>query len=367
MEAAAIRIGRRVARACIAASAAVVVAAMVQGPAMPTPDALRRLYAGPTASWPRPELRPGAAFEEFAPLPPRTAPDPAQAAWIALGARLFDDPLLSGSRQIACATCHARELGFGDGLARSFGHDRTRGQRNAQSLFVAAWMMPLFWDGRAATLEEQVLHPVTDRVEMAADLGTVERRVRGDAAYRRDFAALIGRKRIDRRVIARALAAFVGSIRPRTGTYARFLAGDTRALDDRQLAGLHLFRTRAGCANCHSGPLLSDRRFHNLGLSFFGRARQDLGRYLVTGRAEDVGAFRTPSLLGVSRTGPYMHNGLFPTLAGTVNFYAAGGGRDTRAAAIGSSAPSPRPDPLLAPVALTRAEREALVSFLETL
>ncbi|WP_404413577.1 cytochrome-c peroxidase [Brevundimonas vesicularis] len=112
---------------------------------------------------------------------------------------------------------------------------------------------------------------------------------------------------------------------------------------------------------------LSDQRFHNLGLSFYGRAREDLGRYDVTGDPADVGAFRTPSLLGINRTGPWMHNGLFPTLEGVVAFYNVGGAR-----------PRPRPeqvndplfsttDPLLIERNLTRDEREALVAFLEAL
>ena len=128
-----------------------------------------------------------------------------------------------------------------------------------------------------------------------------------------------------------------------------------------------MFRTKAGCANCHSGPLLSDQKFHNLGLSFYGRARQDLGRYEVTGAPADVGAFRTPSLLNISRTGPWMHNGLFPTLEGVIAFYDAGGARPRPALDQKDDPLFPTTDPLLVKRNLTPQERADLVAFLEAL
>jgi len=362
-----LRMARRLARAVLLGSAAIVVAAMASGQDAPDPAALRAAYAGVPATWPRPALHPGAAFAEFAALPLRPEPDVRERATIALGARLFDDPILSRSGQIACASCHARELGFADGLRTSFGHDRTRGRRNSQGLLTVGWMSPLFWDGRATTLEEQALHPITDRIEMAADMGEVEQRVNGDRAYREGFAALNGNRRIVRADIAVALAAFQRSLRPPTTRYTRFVRGETRALTDEQLRGLDLFRGKAGCANCHNGALLSDQRFHNLGLSFYGRAREDLGRWEVTGDPADVGTFRTPSLLGIGRTAPYMHNGLLRTLDNVVAFYNGGGGRDRRAASLKGDAPPPRPDPLLKPLNLSAEERAALVAFLETL
>ncbi|WP_188055319.1 cytochrome-c peroxidase [Sphingosinithalassobacter sp. CS137] len=351
--------------ASLAASALLFAAAV--GARAVEPVDLRAAYSGTPGSWPRPQLRPGAVFAEFAPLPPRTTPDAREAKWIELGAKLFDDPRLSASGQIACASCHAAELAFTDALRTSFGHDRQRGRRNSQGLLVTRWMTPLFWDGRAATLEEQALHPITDGKEMAAELADVEQRMNAVPEYREAFAELTGRSAIRRGDVADALAAFQRSLRPRGTRFSRFVAGDNRALDDRQLLGLHLFRTKAGCANCHNGMLLSDRRFHNLGLSFYGRAREDLGRWEVTRLPEDVGRFRTPSLLNAGRTAPYMHNGLLRSFANVVAFYNAGGGRDRRPSALEGDAPQPTPDPLLAPLHLTREEQEALVAFLETL
>lgn len=143
------------------------------------------------------------------------------------------------------------------------------------------------------------------------------------------------------------------------------MARGVSVLTDQELAGLHLFRTKAGCAACHNGPLLSDGQFHNLGISFYGRSREDLGRYEVTRDPADVGRFRTPSLLGVSRSAPYMHNGLFPTLENVVALYNGGGGRD-RARRMGE-APAPIPDPLVSKLDLTRDEQAALAAFLRTL
>lgn len=330
---------------------------------------LRLAYAGPPHTWPRPALLDGAVFEEFGPLPPPPEPadNPTTPAKVALGRRLFDEPQLSASGQIACATCHARELGFADGLRTSFGHDRQRGRRNAPSVATAAWATSLFWDGRATTLEEQSLHPIVDGKEMAATLPMVTDRIAADPTYTRPFADAFGSSDVTTDRIAKALAAFQRSLKPRSSRYSRFLADRTRALNDQQLRGLHLFRTKAGCANCHSGPLLSDQRFHNLGLSFYGRAREDLGRYDVTGDPADVGAFRTPSLLGINRTGPWMHNGLFPTLEGVVAFYNVGGARPRPRPEQVNDPLFPTTDPLLIERNLTRDEREALVAFLEAL
>lgn len=331
---------------------------------------LRAAYAGAPETWPRPVLHDGAAFIEFGPLPPveHPASNPPNPAKIALGARLFDDPRLSRSGQIACATCHARELGFGDALRTSFGHDRLRGRRNSQSLAVAGWMRPLFWDGRSPDLEAQSLHPLIDPKEMAVDdLGLVVARVAADPTYVAAFEAAFGDQVVDLERISKALGAFQRSLSPPRGRFERFVKGDARALNDEQLRGLHLFRTKAGCANCHNGPLLSDGRFHNLGLHFYGRELQDLGRYEVTQAPEDVGRFRTPSLRGVGRTAPYMHNGIMPRLDGVVTFYNAGAARPRPRPEQANDPLFPTTDPLLRPLELTREERAALVAFLETL
>jgi cytochrome c peroxidase len=285
-----------------------------------------------------------------------------------LGEKLFNSPALSASGQIACASCHSRELGWGDGLRTSFGHNRQRGHRNAQSLFTAAWQQSLFWDGRSPTLEHQAMMPVVNPVEMAGSRGRIEQRLNRDRTLRAEFANAYGVRRIRLEDTAMALAVFQRSIRPRSSKWDRVVGGEGGAiLTDQERLGLHLFQTKAGCASCHSGPLLTDHRFHNLGLTFFGRSLEDRGRYLVTGNPADIGRFRTPSLRSVRHTAPYMHNGIVPHLEGVVNFYNGAGGQPRRVGAGASDPLFPETSPMMRPLGLTRDERAAIVAFLETL
>jgi len=333
---------------------------------------LRKLYTGPPATWPRPRLLPGAKFREMAPLQLRPRPQGREQALAQLGAELFNDPRLSASGHFACQSCHNRRLGWGDGLPTSFGHGRAEGRRNAPSLFAVGYQNAFFWDGRAQSLEEQALGPLSDAREMSnGELADVAQRVGSVGPYRQRFAALTGRREVELHDIVGALAAFQRTLE-RTTRFDRFAGGDSKALSDEEVWGLHVFRTKAGCANCHSGPLLSDGETHNIGLSFFGRKLEDLGRYAATGNAADAGSFRTPSLRHLSETGPYMHNGIFPQLPGIVRFYEGGGGavREDRAE-DGSRRPlyeaARRKSPFLQSFKLTPAERAALVAFLRAL
>ncbi len=331
---------------------------------------LRRVYALPIAQWPVPRVDPGAVWTELAPLPaqaPHPPDNPPTPTKIALGRRLFEDPRLSRSGQIACANCHDRELGWGDGRSVPFGHDRQAGRRNAISVAMSGLAHSLFWDGRAGSLEAQALHPIADPREMAADPAAVLRRLRRDRSYRHDFAAAFGSPGVDERRLGQALAAFQRSLLPRANRFDRFLEGRRDLLDDRQLWGLHLFRTQARCMNCHSGAALDSPGFHNLGLHFYGRPLQDLGRYEVTGDPADAGKFKTPSLRGVSRTGPWMHNGRFARLRGVLNLYNAGMPRPKPSASQAADPWFPQPDPLLHRLDLHRSELDALAAYLDTL
>lgn len=331
------------------------------------PIDLRKAYAGPVSTWPKAEVDPGVDFVEFGPLPAAVRPEGIDAQRAALGGRLFSDPRLSASGQFACASCHNRELGFGDGVRTSFGHDRQRGQRNAISLFTAAYMRELFWDGRSPTLEHQALQPIPNLVEMAAKPAKIEHWINSDDAYRAAFKEAYGVKRIKLTDIAQAIASFERTLRPPASAWDRVFTRGTASMTDQQLQGLHLFRTKARCANCHNGPLLTDQKYHNLGISFYGRRLEDVGRYGVTHDPVDVGRFRTAQLRALRRTGPYMHNGIFPSLEGVVNLYAAGGGVDRKVQSSTTKAPPPQPDPQLKKLALTPEERAALVAFLEML
>lgn len=333
-------------------------------------ECLRRIYALPHAQWPAPTIDAGVVWQELTPLPdtpPVPADNPQTPAKIALGRALFEDPRLSSSRQIACASCHDRQLGWGDGRSVSFGHDRQAGKRNAPNVSMAAFSEPLFWDGRAATLEAQALHPIQDAAEMAFTSRELEKRLNHETDYPAQFQQVFGEKKITMARVAQALASYQRSLVPRSNRFDRFLEGNRDVLTDQQLWGLHLFRTQARCMNCHSGAALTDNQFHNLGLHFYGRAKEDLGRYRITGDVADSGKFRTPTLRGVGKTGPYMHNGGFMELRGVVNMYNVGMPRPERKPEQVGDPLFPQVDPLLQPLDLHKTELEAITEFLRTL
>lgn len=330
---------------------------------------LRAVYRQAPAQWPAAHWSDGVPRRELGPLLPPVEPadNPGTPEKTALGQRLFEDPRLSRSGQIACANCHDRQLGWGDGRQVSFGHDRQAGRRNAMDVSMAPYSNHQFWDGRGGSLENQARFPIHDPLEMANSVKRMERQLRRDDHYREQFKAAFGDGRIAMDNVARAIAAYQRTLYPRNRVFDRYLAGRDNALSDNQLLGLHLFRTKARCINCHNGPTLSDDGFHNLGIHFFGREREDLGRYEVTGNPADSGAFRTPSLRNVPRNGPYMHNGLFPHLEGIVNMYNAGAFRPRPVGDQATDPTFPQTDPLLQPLGLSAAERDALVDFLSTL
>ena len=327
------------------------------------PASLLEAYRQPPSQWPKAQtLAQAGQVPELAPLPELPAVDWHTPATEALGQQLFFDPRLSGSGQIACASCHDPDLGWADGRRVAFGHNRQPGSRNSMSILNAAWFEHLFWDGRARGLLEQALLPITNPIEMNADLEQVLARLNGIKGYRDAFAEAFGPGAIDAERLARALAAFQRRLVSRPNRLDRFIRGDYDQLSEQEIAGLHLFRTRAGCLNCHNGPLYSDGRFHHTGLSYFGRKYEDLGRELATGQTEDRGKFRTPSLRDLAYTAPWMHNGLFPSLRGILNMYNAGmtGSRQLHP-------DLPPLSPLIQPLHLKPHELAALEAFLGTL
>ena len=333
---------------------------------------LREAYSRPPAHWPAPQVDAGVAWQELGPLPER-APSPAHNPYTeqkaALGRTLFFDPRLSRSGQIACASCHEPDLAFADGRRVSFGHGRAPGRRNAPSVVTSGLAPQLFWDGRADSLETQALMPVVDPAEMAFSVDELVARLRASADYPALFAVAFPGQALGAEQIAAALATYQRDllrVAQRT-PFERFLRGRTAALSDQQLHGLHLFRTKARCMNCHFGPALSDDQFHNLGLTYYGRKYEDLGRYEVSRKPEDVGAFRTPSLRLVMKTAPWMHNGLFVNMEGTLAFYNMGMPRPRPNAQQVDDPLFPRTSDRLKALNMNKDELRALRSFLDTL
>ena len=327
---------------------------------------LREAYSsGDTKNWEAPFLDESvkAHYVEIGSLPKLSFPEnnPYSDAKKELGKLLFFDPRLSKSKQISCANCHDPELAWADGRSVSFGHNRKNGVRNSPSVFNMAYHTTFFWDGRASTLESQAMFPLTDPVEMASHEAVAVKHIKRIKGYRPYFKEAFGDEKITLTHIFEAIATYERTIVSGKSKFDRFISGDKNLFTDEEVLGLHLFRTKARCVNCHFSPLFSDQQFHNLGLSYYGRKHEDLGRFKISKDTADVGRFKTASLREVARTAPYMHNGLIPSLDDA-----------------GMAHPKPRKDqqndplfpttdPLLQKLSLTKEERAALKAFLLTL
>ncbi len=333
-------------------------------------DELRVAYSKPPDQWPAPQVDPGVAFREIGTLPPIPYPpeNPHTKEKAELGKMLFFDPRLSGSGQMACASCHDPDLGWADGRTVSFGHERQTLRRNAPSLLNVGHNAAQFWDGRAATLEQQALMPILADDEMRAAPQVLVERIARVPEYRKHFRDAFGDDEVSLDRIAKALATFERTITSNgRSKFDMFVSGRNRkTMSDAAIRGMHLFRTEARCVNCHHGPNFTDNQFHDLGLSYYGRKYEDLGRYNVTKRPEDVGRFKTPTLRNVTRTAPYMHNGIFD-LDGVINLYNAGMPTLRRKPGQADDPLFPTKSHLLRELHLNKADREDLVAFLESL
>lgn len=333
-------------------------------------EAVRQLlqaYRRPPAQWPAPHVDPGVEWREIGLVPEVVHPEsnPYTAAKAELGRLLFFDARLSADGKMACVTCHEPHLGWADGRAVSQPHGRSP-ERNTPTIRNVAFQTHLFWDGRAGSLEQQVEEALTNPTEMAADRDAVVGLLARSPGYRQLFSdAFAGRPPSFAALVA-AVACFERTIVSGRSRFDRFLRGDAAALADAEILGLDLFRRDARCMNCHHGPTFSDGRFHDLGLSFYGRRNEDLGRHAVTGAAADRGRFRTPTLRDVTRTTPLMHTGMFE-LPGVLNMYNAGMVTLKRQPYQRDDPAFPVKSPHLKPLGLNRQDLADLAAFLGAL
>ncbi len=300
-----------------------------------------------------------------------------------LGRLLFYDGRLSGDRSTSCATCHDPNNAYIDGEALSAGYSRGNPYfRNTPTLLNASKMPFYDWDGRFAQgdLATVVRDHIAEAHFMSLDGRLLVERMRQVPEYEASFIDLFSSE-VSYGKVLNALAAYVQTLESSADNpYLAFKAGDTNALSPQARRGLELFEGKAGCVQCHSGDLLSDGQFHSLGVPdnamifedpqrhitfrrffrMFGvgeyvTMRDDPGLYALTAEEADRGKFRTPSLLEVGRTAPYMHGGVFESLEEVVEFYNAGGGD------------SENRDAALRPLGLTDPEIDDLVAFLGSL
>lgn len=275
----------------------------------------------------------------------------------ALGRLLFEDRLLSADRSISCASCHLPEFAFGDTSAVSVGVGGQKGTRNTPPITNMAFRAHFFWDGRAATLEEQVLRPIENPVEMALPLSEAVARLRADTRYQEYFEALYGRQP-DTTALADALAAFIRTLETADTPFDRWMRGDEGAMSAAAVRGRAIFMEKGKCFDCHFGPDFTGDEFRNIGL-FNGQDLNDVGRFALTKDSADLGRFKVPGLRNVAVTAPYMHHGAFRTLREVIDYY------DNPDRFVSNSIGR---DTLLArPLGLTEAEKNDLEAFLHAL
>lgn len=314
--------------------------------------------------------------------------NPGTEAQVALGRKLFFDPRLSKDGTVACATCHDVSRGFSDRRSLFEGVGGNVGKRNSPTVVNALFYATQFWDGRAASLEDQAKLPIVNPIEMgqpdgAAAVAAIAR----DPSYEEAFRKAYG-KGIDFDDLARALGAFQRTLVFLDAPFDRFARGDAKAIGADARAGWALFNGKGRCTGCHQisadRPLGTDNRFHNVGVSarhqdFEGLAKKalaalekdssqnmvdqlaiqtdvaELGRFVVTRNRPDIGAFRTPQVRNVGVTAPYMHDGSLTTLWDVMDHYNKGG--EANAFLDGG----------MEPLDLTDPEIDQIVAFMFTL
>lgn len=259
------------------------------------------------------------AHTEF-PLIAAPPENPTTKEKVALGRLLFYDPVFSADREVACATCHSELWGLGDGLPRSIGLDGGRltgpgrvgtnlTRRNSQTLWNVGYRRPLFWDGRAETLEEQVHFPFESAVEFGRSMDDVAADLRAIAHYVTLFQEAFPDEAepVTKTTISRAVAAFERTFVSDHAIYDNYVDGDENALSDSWTRGMSLF-AESGCVSCHVPPLFESDRFEDRGVPPLTGV-DDAGRVEVTGDPADRNRFKVPTLRNVHDTSPYFHTG----------------------------------------------------------
>jgi cytochrome c peroxidase len=320
---------------------------------------LALLAAGCSGSTPEPADESGGVWEVSIPLGLGDdllipADNPLTREKVDLGRFLYYDPRLSAAGDVSCATCHHPDHGFGDGAPVSTGHEGQKGGRSAPTVINSTFSYLQFWDGRAASLEEQALGPIENPIEMANTVDGMVATVNGIPGYAPLFEAAFGDPEITPDRVAKAIASFERTVLSGNSAWDRFMAGDENAMTEEQKRGWELFKDKAQCTLCHAGQTFSDSDFHNLGVGMAAK-EPDLGRYVVTENDADRGAFKTPPLRDITKTAPYMHDGSQATLLEVMEFYNKGG------------EPNDWLSDKIVPLELTEQEIQDVVAFLEAL
>ncbi len=286
-------------------------------------------------------------------LPAMSIPkdNPASPEKIELGKQLYFDKRLSADNTVSCASCHDPKKGWSNGDSTAVGVGGQRGGRSAPTVLNSGYQKFQFWDGRAATLEQQALGPIANPIEMNLPLEQAVAKVAAIKGYESQFQKVFGQS-VTAENIGKAIAAFERTVLSGDAPYDRVRKGDESALSIQAWEGMQLFFGKANCSSCHSGPNFTDNGFHNIGVGFT-KEKPDLGRFEITKIEGDKGAFKTPTLRDIARTAPYMHDGSVATLEEVVEYYDKGG------------TPNDYLDEELFPLKLSADQKAALVAFLK--
>ena len=317
--------------------------------------------------------------------PPIPADNPMTPEKIALGEKLFFDPILSGNYGMPCSACHRPEAGWAVQAPISFGYPGTTHWRNSQTVINSAYYGKLFWAGASGSLEHQARSAARGGVAGNGEDDMMEARLAFVPEYREAFKEVFGDDWPSIRHAYMAIAAYQRTLVQTDTAFDDYMRGDDDALTESQKRGLALFAGKANCIACHNGPLLTNEAYYNTGVPPYSgweedpvaqitfrfelyakgvtekkyRAfKDDPGLYFRTKQDSDLGKFRVPSLRYTKYTFPYMHNGMIETLRDVVVFYNQGGGENAFAA---------NKSPLIQPLGLTDGEIDDLVAFLESL
>jgi cytochrome c peroxidase len=297
------------------------------------------------------------------PSVPIPADNPPTVDSITLGRKLFYDTRLSKDNSLSCASCHQPKFGFRDPRELSLGVGGTKGIRHAPSLVNAAYTPFLFWDGRARSLEDQVDFPIADPLEMNQTQKASTAKLQGDRVYKAMFQSVFGSDAITMKRVEKAIASFERTIVSGNSPFDQYeYQGHKDALAPAQVRGLAVFTDprKGNCAACHTigseYALFTDNQFHNTGEGVGDNEQfSDQGHYELTRENADRGAFKTPTLRDVAKSGPYMHDGKLKTLKEVVDFYAGKGNSN------------PYLDKRISAIELTGQDRSDLVEFMKSL
>ena len=317
--------------------------------------------------------------------PPVPADNPQTPEKVELGKMLFFDPRLGGDASTACSSCHEPAQGWAFSSDLSRGYPATIHWRNSQTVINSAYYGKLFWAGSARSLENQAPSAAKGAVAGNGESDMMEARLAFIPEYRKRFKEVFGDEWPRISHAWAAIAAFERTLVQTDTPFDNYMRGDEGALSDQQKRGLALFQGKANCIACHNGALLTDEKYHNVGVpraerwaedglaqvtfryeqyakgvteEMYRTIKDDAGLYYRTKQKRDKGKFRTPSLRYTLYTAPYMHNGALWDLTEVVEFYNAGGGENEFAE---------NKSGLIKPLGLTDEEVEDLVAFLESL